>query len=445
MEQQRKLGFSTRQLHAGHTPDSETGSRAVPIYHTTSYNFRDTEHAANLFSLKEMGNIYTRIMNPTTDVLEQRIASLEGGVGALAASSGHAAQTMAILTLCEQGDHIVTSSRLYGGTYNQFNHTFPRLGIEVTFVDPNDIEGFEKAIRPNTKIIYGETLGNPDITVFPFEEISAIAQAHHIPIMIDNTFATPYLCRPFEHGANIITHSTTKFIGGHGTAIGGIIVDGGNFDWASGRFANFTTPDPSYHGLKFADLGPPAFILKARVQMLRDIGACQAPFNSWSTIQGIETLSLRMDRHVSNATRVAEYLDAHELVNWVSFPTLESHPSHERAKKYLPKGPGAILGFGIRGGIESGKAFIDSLQLFSHLANVGDAKSLAIHPASTTHSQLSEEQLRNAGVSPDFIRLSVGIENLEDIIWDLDQALQAAARKMSQPKSRSLEWEPEEL
>ena len=445
MAQQRKFGFSTRQLHAGHTPDSATGSRAVPIYHTTSYNFRDTEHAANLFSLKEMGNIYTRIMNPTTDVLEQRIASLEGGVGAVAASSGHAAQTMAILTLCQQGDHIVTSSRLYGGTYNQFSHTFPRLGIDVTFVDPTDIEGFEKAIRPNTKIIYGETLGNPDITVFPFEEISAIAQAHHIPIMIDNTFATPYLCRPFEHGANIVLHSTTKFIGGHGTTIGGIIVDGGNFDWASGRFANFTTPDPSYHGLKFADLGPPAFILKARVQILRDIGACQAPFNSWSTIQGIETLSLRMDRHVSNAKGVAEYLNAHELVNWVSHPSLESHSSHERGKKYLPKGAGAILGFGIRGGIEAGKAFIDSLQLFSHLANVGDAKSLAIHPASTTHSQLSEEQLRNAGVSPDFIRLSVGIENLEDIIWDLDQALQAAARRMSQPKSRSVEWEPEEL
>lgn len=445
MGQKRRFGFATRQLHAGHVPDSDTGSRGVPIYQTTSYQFRDTEHAANLFALKEMGNIYTRIMNPTTDVLEKRIASLEGGVGALAASSGHAAQTMAILTLCQQGDHIVTSSRLYGGTYNQLSHTFPRLGINVTFVDPNDIAGFEKAIRPNTKIIYGETLGNPDITVFPFEEVSAMAQAHHIPIMIDNTFATPYLCRPFEHGANIVTHSTTKFIGGHGTTIGGIMVDGGNFDWASGRFANFTTPDPSYHGLKFADLGEAAFILKARVQSLRDIGACQAPFNSWATLQGIETLSLRMDRHVSNAQKVAEYLQEHEVVNWVSYPGLPSHKDHERAKKYLPKGPGAILGFGIRGGIQAGKEFIDSLKLFSHLANVGDAKSLAIHPASTTHSQLSEEQLRNAGVSPDFIRLSIGIENLEDIIWDLDQALQIAAQKSFRTKFHSVEWEPEEF
>lgn len=445
MGQKRRFGFATRQLHAGHVPDSDTGSRGVPIYQTTSYQFRDTEHAANLFALKEMGNIYTRIMNPTTDVLEKRIASLEGGVGALAASSGHAAQTMAILTLCQQGDHIVTSSRLYGGTYNQLTHTFPRLGINVTFVDPNDIAGFEKAIRPNTKIIYGETLGNPDITVFPFEEVSAMAQAHHIPIMMDNTFATPYLCRPFEHGANIVTHSTTKFIGGHGTTIGGIMVDGGNFDWASGRFANFTTPDPSYHGLKFADLGEAAFILKARVQSLRDIGACQAPFNSWATLQGIETLSLRMDRHVSNAQKVAEYLQEHEVVNWVSYPGLRSHKDHERAKKYLPKGPGAILGFGIRGGIQAGKEFIDSLKLFSHLANVGDAKSLAIHPASTTHSQLSEEQLRNAGVSPDFIRLSIGIENLEDIIWDLDQALQIAAQKSFRTKFHSVEWEPEEF
>ena len=445
MDQKRRFGFATRQLHAGHVPDSDTGSRGVPIYQTTSYQFRDTEHAANLFALKEMGNIYTRIMNPTTDVLEKRIASLEGGVGALAASSGHAAQTMAILTLCQQGDHIVTSSRLYGGTYNQLTHTFPRLGINVTFVDPNDIAGFEKAIRPNTKIIYGETLGNPDITVFPFEEVSAMAQAHHIPIMMDNTFATPYLCRPFEHGANIVTHSTTKFIGGHGTTIGGIMVDGGNFDWASGRFANFTTPDPSYHGLKFADLGEAAFILKARVQSLRDIGACQAPFNSWATLQGIETLSLRMDRHVSNAQKVAEYLQEHEVVNWVSYPGLRSHKDHERAKKYLPKGPGAILGFGIRGGIQAGKEFIDSLKLFSHLANVGDAKSLAIHPASTTHSQLSEEQLRNAGVSPDFIRLSIGIENLEDIIWDLDQALQIAAQKSFRTKFHSVEWEPEEF
>jgi len=425
-EQTRKLGFTTRQLHAGQQPDPATGSRAVPIYQTTSYQFKDTEHAANLFALKEFGNIYTRIMNPTSDVLEQRLADLEGGVGALAASSGHAAQTMAILTLCGAGDHIVSSSRLYGGTYNQFNYTFPRLGITVTFVDPSDPAAFEAAIQDNTKIIYGETLGNPDITVFPFEEIAAIAQKYAIPLMIDNTFATPYLCRPFEWGANIITHSTTKFIGGHGTSIGGVIVDGGNFDWTSGRFANFTEPDPSYHGLVYADLGAPAFILKARVQILRDIGASQAPFNSWQTIQGIETLSLRMDRHVSNAQQVAECLEQHPAVAWVTYPGLPSHPHYQRAKKVLPKGPGAILGFGVRGGREAGERFINNLKLFSHLANVGDAKSLAIHPASTTHSQLSGEELESAGITPDFIRLSVGIEDIDDILWDLDQALQAA-------------------
>ena len=420
---ERTFGFNTRQLHAGQTPDPTTGSRAVPIYQTTSYQFQNTEHAANLFALKEFGNIYTRIMNPTTDVLEQRLASLEGGVGALAASSGHAAQTMAILTICGAGDHIVSSSRLYGGTYNQFNYTFPRLGIDVTFVDPSNPDGFAEAIRPNTKLIYGETLGNPDISVFPFEEVSAIARDHGLPVVIDNTFATPYLCRPFEWGANIVVHSTTKFIGGHGTSIGGVIIDGGNFDWTSGRFANFTTPDPSYHGLVYADLGAPAFILKARVQVLRDQGACQAPINSWLTIQGIETLSLRMERHVANAQRVAEFLEGHPRVNWVCYPGLVSHGDHERAKKILPKGPGAILGFGIEGGREAGQAFIDKLQLFSHLANVGDARSLAIHPASTTHSQLTGEEMLTAGVTPDFVRLSVGLEDIEDILWDLDQAL----------------------
>ncbi|MBP6469202.1 MAG: O-acetylhomoserine aminocarboxypropyltransferase/cysteine synthase [Chloroflexi bacterium] len=425
-EQTRKLGFTTRQLHAGQQPDPTTGSRAVPIYQTSSYQFKDTDHAANLFALKEFGNIYTRIMNPTSDVLEQRIADLEGGVGALAAGSGHAAQTMAILTLCGAGDHIVSSSRLYGGTYNQFNYTFPRLGITVTFVDPSDPAAFEAAIQENTKLIYGETLGNPDITVFPFAEVAAIAQKHAVPLMIDNTFATPYLCRPFEWGANIITHSTTKFIGGHGTTIGGVIVDGGNFDWKSGRFANFTEPDPSYHGLVYADLGAPAFILKARVQILRDIGACQAPFNSWQTIQGLETLSLRMDRHVANAQKVAEFLEGHTAVAWVSYPGLASHPHHHRAQQILPKGPGAILGFGVKGGRESGERFINNLQLFSHLANVGDAKSLAIHPASTTHSQLTPDELVAAGITSDFIRLSVGIEDIEDILWDLDQALKAA-------------------
>ncbi len=426
----RKFGFSTRQLHAGYAPDPTTGSRAVPIYQTTSYQFRNTEHAANLFALKELGNIYTRIMNPTTDVLEKRIADLEGGAGALAASSGHAAQTMLILTLCQAGDHIVSSSRLYGGTYNQFNYTFPRLGIEVTFVDPNEPENFERAIRPNTKILYGETLGNPDIFVFPFEEVAEIARKHHIPLVIDNTFATPYLCRPFEWGANIVCHSTTKFLGGHGTAIGGIIVDGNNFDWRSGRFDNFTTPDPSYHGLVYADLekaGLPPFITKARVQILRDIGACQAPFNSWQTLQGIETLSLRMERHVQNAQAVAEFLEKHPRVSWVTYPGLKSHPHYERARKYLPKGAGAILGFGIKGGLEAGRVFIDNLQLFSHLANVGDAKSLAIHPATTTHSQLSPEEQLSAGVSPDFVRLSIGLEDIDDILWDLDQSLQKTA------------------
>jgi O-acetylhomoserine (thiol)-lyase len=420
----RALGFTTRQLHAGQLPDPTTGSRAVPIYQTTSYVFKDTDHAARLFALQEFGNIYTRIMNPTSDVFEQRVASLEGGVGALASSSGHAAQTMAIFTLCSAGDHIVSASTLYGGTFNQFNYTFPRLGIQVTLVDPSDPENFRRAIRDNTKIIFGETLGNPRINVFPFQEVAAIAREYRIPLMIDNTFATPYLCRPFEWGANIVVHSTTKFIGGHGTTIGGIIVDGGNFNWAgSGRFPNFTEPDGSYHGLVYASLGAPAFILKARVQILRDIGACQAPLNSWLFLQGLETLSLRIERHNKNTQAVAEFLEKHPKVTWVTYPGLKSHPDYSAAKKYLPKGSGAILGFGIKGGLEAGRKFINSLKLFSHLANVGDAKSLAIHPASTTHSQLSPDEQEIAGVTPDFVRLSVGIEDIEDILWDLDQAL----------------------
>lgn len=423
----RKFGFTTRQLHAGQQPDPATGSRAVPIYQTTSYVFNDTEHAAKLFALEEFGNIYTRIMNPTTDVFEQRVADLEGGVGALAASSGHGAQTMAILTLCQAGDHIVSASALYGGTFNQFNYTFPKLGIDVTFVDAGDPENFRKAIRDNTKILYGETLGNPYISVFPFEEVAAIGREHNIPLMIDNTFATPYLCRPLEWGANIVTHSTTKFIGGHGTTIGGMIVDGGNFDWAgSGRFPGFTEPDPSYHGLVYANLGAPAFILKARVQTLRDIGACQAPLNSWLFLQGLETLSLRMDRHVKNAEAVVKFLKNHASVSWVSHPSLADHADHEAAQKYLPKGAGAILSFGIKGGQAAGRNFINSLKLFSHLANVGDAKSLAIHPSSTTHSQLSEAEQKSAGVSTDLIRLSIGLEDIDDILWDLDQALTAA-------------------
>jgi O-acetylhomoserine (thiol)-lyase len=429
-ETKRQYGFSTRQLHAGQQPDPTTNSRAVPLYQTTSYVFNSTEHAANLFALKEFGNIYTRIMNPTTDVFEQRLADLEGGVGALAASSGHAAQTMVILALCGAGDHIVSASTLYGGTFNQFNYTFPRLGIDVTFVDPSDPENFRKAIQPNTKILYGETLGNPRINVFPFEEVAAIGKEFGIPLVIDSTFATPYLCRPFEWGANIVTHSTTKFIGGHGTSIGGAIVDGGNFEWKGNpRFANFNTPDPSYHGLVYGDLaaaGLPPFIIKARVQVLRDIGANQQPFNSWLFLQGLETLSLRIERHVKNAQAVAEFLEGHPQVSWVTYPGLKSHPDYERAQKYLPKGPGAILGFGIKGGAAAGRKFIESLKLFSHLANVGDAKSLAIHPATTTHSQLTEGEQISAGVSPDFVRLSIGLEDSEDILWDLDQALAAS-------------------
>ncbi len=424
---ERKFGFSTRQLHAGQEPDPATLSRAVPIYQTSSYVFNSTEHAANLFALKETGNIYTRIMNPTSDVFEQRIADLEGGVGALAVSSGHAAQAQAILTLVSAGDHIVSASTLYGGTYNQFAYTFPRLGIEVTLVDGSDPENFRKAIRPNTKILYGETLGNPMIKVFPIEEVAGIAKEYGIPLMIDNTFATPYLFRPFEWGANIVVHSATKFIGGHGTSIGGVIVDGGNFDWAaSKRFPNFNEPDDSYHGLVYSSLGQAAFITKARVQVLRDIGACISPFNSFLFLQGLETLSLRMERHVANAQKTAEFLSQHPRVAWVAYPGLKDSPDYAAAQKYLPKGPGAIMGFGIQGGAAAGKRFIENLKLISHLANVGDAKSLAIHPASTTHSQLNEEQQKSAGVTPDFIRLSIGIEDIEDILWDLDQALQVS-------------------
>ncbi|GAP22119.1 O-acetylhomoserine aminocarboxypropyltransferase/cysteine synthase family protein [Leptolinea tardivitalis] len=420
----RKFGFSTRQLHAGQVADPATNSLAVPLYQTSSYAFNSTEHAANLFALKEPGNIYTRIMNPTNDVFEQRVASLEGGVGALAVSSGHAAQAQAILTLTAAGDHIVSAATLYGGTYTQFAYTFPRLGIDVTFVDPSNPENFRNAIRPNTKILYGETLGNPRINVFPVEEVAAIGKEFGIPLIIDNTFATPYLFRPFEWGANIVTHSATKFIGGHGTSIGGVIVDGGNFNWEGNpRFPNFNTPDPSYHGLVFASIGPAAFITKARVQVLRDFGGCLSPFNSFLFLQGLETLSLRVERHVANAQKTAEYLEKHPKVAWVAYPGLKSSPDYKAAQKYLPKGAGSILGFGIKGGKSAGGKFIDSLKLFSHVANVGDAKSLAIHPASTTHSQLNEQQQIEAGVSPDFIRLSIGLEDIEDILWDLDQAL----------------------
>src|SRR5215211_5300155 len=422
---ERKFGFSTRQLHAGYDPEPTTGSRAVPIYQTTAYDLQSTERAARLFALQEAGNIYTRIGNPTSNVVERRIADLEGGVGAVETSSGHAAQTTAIFAICEAGDHIVSSSTLYGGTVSQFKYTFPRLGITVTLVDPSDPENFRRAIQPTTKLLFGETISNPLANIFPLEEVAKIAEEFRIPLMIDNTTATPYLFRPFEWGAHIITHSTSKYIGGHGTSLGGVVVDSGKFPWGkSERHKNFNTPDPSYHDVVYAeDFGSLAFISKARAGILRDLGPCQSPFNSWLFIQGLETLSLRMERHVKNAQAVAEFLEDHPKVSWVIYAGLESHPDYERAKRYLPKGPGAVLGFGAQGGREEGARFIDNLKLISHVANLGDAKSLAIHPASTTHSQLTPEEQRAAGVSPDFIRLSIGLEDIEDILWDLDQAL----------------------
>jgi O-acetylhomoserine (thiol)-lyase len=422
---ERQFGFSTRQLHAGYEPEPTTGSRAVPLYQTSAYDLESTDRAARLFALQETGHIYTRISNPTTSVFEQRMASLEGGVGAIETSSGHAAQTTAILAICEAGDHIVSSSTLYGGTISQFKYTFPRIGIQVTLVDPSDPENFRKAIQPNTKLIFGETISNPFANVFPLEEVAKIAEEFRLPLMIDNTVASPYLCRPFEWGAHIVVHSTSKYIGGHGTSIGGVIVDSGKFNWlGSERHENFNTPDPSYHDVIYAaDFGPLAFISKARAGILRDLGTCQAPLNSWLFIQGLETLSLRMERHVQNAQAVAEFLADHPQVAWVTYSGLPDHPDYERAQKYLPKGSSAVLGFGVKGGREAGAKFIDNLKLLSHVANFGDAKSLAIHPASTTHSQLTDEEQKAAGVSPDFIRLSIGLEDIDDILWDLNQAL----------------------
>jgi O-acetylhomoserine (thiol)-lyase len=425
-------GFETRQVHAGTAPDTATGARAVPIYQTASYVFRDTEHAANLFGLAELGNIYTRIMNPTQDAFEQRMASLEGGVAALAVASGQAAETLTLLNLAENGGHIVSSASLYGGTYNLLHYTLPKLGIETTFVeDPDDLSEWAAAVRPNTKALYGETLGNPKGDVLDFEGVSKVALDHKVPLVVDNTLATPYLVRPLEHGAHIVVHSATKFIGGHGTSIGGVIVDGGTFDYeASGRFPSFTEPDPSYHGLVFGQLPPalfPArFVLKARLQYLRDLGPAVAPLNSFLFLQGVETLSLRMERHVANATAVANWLEARSDVKWVKYPGLASSPWHERQQHYLPKGGGAILAFGIEGGVEAGRRFIEGLSLFSHLANVGDVRSLAIHPASTTHSQLTEAEQGTTGVTPDLVRLSVGIELIDDILADLEAGFRAA-------------------
>lgn len=424
----RKLKFDTLQVHAGQTADPTTGSRAVPIYQTTSYVFKDAEHAANLFALKESGNIYTRIMNPTTDVFEQRVAALEGGVGALAVASGSAAITYAILNIAGAGDELVSASTLYGGTYNLFANTLPKLGITTRFVDPDDPENFHKAINDKTKAVYLETIGNPGINLVDIEAVAAIAHANGIPLIIDNTFGTPYLIRPIEFGADIVVHSATKFIGGHGTSIGGVIVDSGKFDWAaSGKFPGLTEPDPSYHGIKYVEaLGPVAYITKARVQLLRDTGAAISPFNSFLLLQGLETLSLRVERHVSNTKKIVEFLNNHPLVSWVNYPSLPENKYYQLARKYLPKGAGSIFTFGIKGGVETGRKFIDSLEIFSLLANVADAKSLVIHPASTTHQQLSEADQKAAGVTPDMIRLSIGIEDAEDLIYDLDQALNKA-------------------
>ncbi len=422
---ERQLKFDTLQVHAGQKPDPTTTARAVPIYQTTSYVFNDTDHAANLFGLKEFGNIYTRIMNPTSDVFEQRIAALEGGVGALAVASGSAAVTYAILNIAGAGDEIVSASTLYGGTYNLFAITLPKLGVKTVFVDPDEPENFRKVITAKTKALYIETIGNPGINIIDIKAVANIAHENGIPLIIDNTFATPYLSKPIEHGADIVVHSATKFIGGHGTSIGGVIVDSGKFDWkVSGKFPGLTEPDPSYHGLVYTEaFGPLAYILKARVQLLRDTGAALSPFNSWLFIQGLETLSLRVQRHVSNTQKIAEFLQDHPQVSWVNYPGLSNNKYFQLAQKYLPNGAGSIFTFGIKGGVEEAKKFINKLGLFSLLANVADAKSLVIHPASTTHSQLTEKEQLFAGVTPDQIRLSIGIEDSDDLIWDLDQAL----------------------
>ncbi|MHB0862961.1 homocysteine synthase [Paenibacillus sp. SEL3] len=428
MSEERKLSFETLAVHAGQEIDPTTFSRAVPLYQTTSYGFRDAEHAADLFSLKEFGNIYTRLMNPTTDVFEQRIAALEGGAGALATASGMAAISFSILNIAGAGDEIVSASSLYGGTYNLFSTTLPKLGIKVHFVDSDDPENFHHAITDKTKAIFAETIGNPQGNVLDVEAVAAIAHEYGIPLIVDNTFPSPYLLRPIEYGADIVVHSATKFIGGHGTSIGGVIVDSGKFDWkASGRFPGLTEPDPSYHGVVYTEaVGPIAYIIKARVQLLRDLGAAISPFNSWLLLQGLETLHLRLERHSQNALKVAQYLEGHKDVEWVSYTGLPSHPSYALAQKYLPKGQGAILTFGIKGGSQAGSKLIANVKLFSHLANVGDSKSLIIHPASTTHQQLNEEEQVAAGVKPELLRLSVGTEAIDDILYDLEQAIAAS-------------------
>jgi O-acetylhomoserine (thiol)-lyase len=427
-ETDRVFGFNTRALHAGFASDSATGARAVPIYQTTSFVFEDSDHAAALFALQKFGNIYTRIMNPTTAVFEERMAALERGVGALAVGSGQAAQFVALASLLGAGDEIVAAKTVYGGTYTQFDVSFRRLGIDTTFVDPDDPENFRRAITPRTRALYAETIGNPRMNVLDIAAAAAIAHEHNLPLIVDNTFASPYLCRPIEHGADIVLHSATKFIGGHGTSIGGVIVDSGRFPWDRGRFPQLLEPSKGYHGIRFYEtFGDFAYIMKARVEGLRDFGPALSPFNSFLFLQGLETLKLRMQAHSENALAVARFLEQHDRVAWVNYPGLTSSCYHALAKRYLPRGAGGILTFGIKGGLEEGSRFIEALQVFSHLANVGDAKSLVIHPASTTHQQLTTEEKLAGGISDDLIRLSIGLEEIDDILWDLDQALRASA------------------
>jgi O-acetylhomoserine (thiol)-lyase len=428
-EEDHAWGFNTLTVHSGQRPDPTTGARAMPIYQTSSFVFEDTDHAAELFALQRFGNIYSRIMNPTNGAFEERVATLEGGVGALAVASGHAAQFVALATLLAPGDQIVSSNALYGGTYTQFGITLRHWGIDVVFVDPDDPENFRKAITPKTKALYGETIGNPRINVLDIAALAEIAHEAGVPLIVDNTFATPYLCRPIEHGADIVVHSATKFIGGHGTSIGGVIVDSGQFPWDNGNFPGMTEPSPGYHGMRFYEqFGIYGYIMKCRVEALRDFGPSLSPFNAFMFLQGLETLHVRMDRHVENALKVANYLDNHELVSWINYPGLPSSQYHALANKYMPKGAGAIFCFGVKGGRPAGKVFIESLEMISHLANVGDAKSLVIHPASTTHQQMSDEEQIAAGLSPDLIRISIGLEDADDIIWDLNQALVKAEK-----------------
>jgi O-acetylhomoserine (thiol)-lyase len=427
MSDPQSWSFETRQIHAGTSPDPATGARALPIYATTAYQFRDTQHAADLFALAEPGNIYTRIMNPTQDALEQRVASLEGGVAALAVASGMAAATLAVLNLAGAGDHVVASSSLYGGTYNLLRHSLRKLGIEVSFVEnADDPQAWQAQVRDNTKAFFAESIGNPKGDILDIETVAGVAHRNGVPLIVDNTIATPYLIRPFEFGADVVVHSATKYLGGHGTAIAGLIVDGGTFDWRSDRFPGFTEPDPTYHGVVYADLGAPAFALKARVQLLRDLGPAISPFNAFLVVQGIETLSLRIERHVANAQRVAEFLEAHDAVNSVSYPGLPSSPWHAAQQKYAPRGAGAVLTFKLHGGVEAGKRFVEALDLHSHVANIGDVRSLVIHPASTTHAQLSPEEQLAAGVTPGLVRLAVGLEGIEDILADLEAGFRAA-------------------